>query len=72
VVPTGLGSSLCSGLCAAGYYCPTGSTRFLEIPCPAGRYSRQGAGDATCSGLCRPGFYCPSSSWLEDQVGCLK
>jgi hypothetical protein len=36
----GLGSSDCSGACAAGYYCPSGSTSATQLPC--------GGGDVFC------------------------
>lgn len=34
----GLTSSLCSGPCAAGHYCPEGSVNATQHRCPAGRY----------------------------------
>jgi hypothetical protein len=49
----GLGAPTCSGLCAAGSYCPPGSTNSSNNTCAPGRYSDPGAGS------CSP---CPLSS----------
>ena len=47
---TGLTVSTCSGRCAAGYFCPGGSTNATAAICPIGRYS-------IGAGFCRP---CPA------------
>ncbi len=65
-----LQSPACSGLCAAGYYCPPGSTTATEVPC--------GGEDVYCpegSGLPRvapPGMYTvgPSSVTRNDSAPC--
>lgn len=36
----GLVTAACSGLCAAGHYCPEGSTNATTHRCPPGRYGR--------------------------------
>ena len=51
-----LTTSDCSGACAAGYYCPAGSTQRQQIACPAGRFgSEPGRGDPSCSGAALAG-----------------
>lgn len=39
----GLQTSSCSGACAAGYYCPPGSTNATAILCPMGSYCAPGS-----------------------------
>ena len=43
----GQSSSLCSGECTAGYFCPNGSTSPTQTPCPNGTSSDKGA--AVCA-----------------------
>jgi len=47
--------------CAAGHYCPAGSSNPSQYPCPAGTYSanvdNDALGDCTAS-PCTAGFYC--------------
>ncbi|CAM9393726.1 unnamed protein product, partial [Sphacelaria rigidula] len=52
-----------TGACAAGYYCPAGSTGPQQVPCPE-RYYRfeEGAGSTDDCSLCVSGGYCPSGS----------
>lgn len=53
-------TSLCSGFCDPGYYCPKNSTSSTQFACPPGRYGAvYGLGDADCSGECPMGHYCP-------------
>ncbi|KAF0698605.1 Aste57867_10762 [Aphanomyces stellatus] len=40
----GLTVGQCSGWCAAGYFCPPGSTLAMAQPCPMGSYSIRGQG----------------------------
>jgi hypothetical protein len=40
---SGLASPACDGKCAAGHYCPAGSTSPLQVQCPAGRYGAPSA-----------------------------
>ena len=51
---TGLQSPSCSGLCAAGYACPSGSTVGTAVACSQGSWSPAGA--AVCSS-CSSGRY---------------
>jgi len=67
---SGLYTKDCSGLCAAGYYCPEGSVTSTQIPCPAGRFGFTGAVNANCTGLCLAGYYCPSASTSATQFDC--
>lgn len=61
----------CSGKCAIGFYCPSGSTSRAQVACPAGRYgSDMGLSDESCSGLCSPGYYCPAGSVNSTQFSC--
>lgn len=69
---TGLGTSTCSGKCAAGYYCsgmntsptPSGKT------CAPGRYGVSGATTAQCTGPCAAGYYCPGGSSTATDKPC--
>ena len=54
-----LHSRNCSGPCAAGAFCPPGSTRSAPAPCPAGQLCPQGAGAPQ---PCPAGFYCVAGS----------
>ncbi len=47
-------SSVCSGACSPGWYCPAGSTNATAVQCPAGQYCGLGAGAPQ---PCAPGFY---------------
>ena len=49
-----LPTSACSGACAAGYFCPNGSTSAQQVICPVGLYSA--VGSAQCS-ACPIGRY---------------
>ena len=64
--PIAMNSSLCSGLCAAGYTCPEGS--FTATPsstvCPPGQYSLQGA---TACVNCSGGWYGSTSGSTSPQ-----
>ena len=51
---TGRTWGTCSGLCPAGYMCPSGAVNATALPCPPGQYSTAGA--ATCT-LCPAGRY---------------
>jgi hypothetical protein len=55
----------CTGVCAAGYYCPPGSTVGTQEPCPAGAYSLPGA--AACT-PCPAGRY--GSSPAQASAAC--
>jgi hypothetical protein len=73
---SGLATSVCSGYCLTGKYCPSGSTTPTACPtgsycpdgkikvfCPSGTFgATRGLKDRSCSGLCTPGFYCPEGS----------
>ena len=58
---------LCATQCTAvrllqGYYCPAGSTRAHEVPCPAGRYGeREGLGAPEECTKCPNGATCDLS-----------
>ena len=54
------GSPIPSGDCAAGFYCPAGSTRPIMVPCPVGtfRSKKNGAVVGDC-GPCPAGYFCP-------------
>ena len=55
----------CSGLCAAGHYCPFNSTSNTQNKCPAGRYGASpGLTDENCTAVCPLGHYCPAGSVL--------
>lgn len=45
----GLSSAACDGKCAAGHYCPAGSTSRRQVACPAGRYGAPLAGGSANS-----------------------
>jgi hypothetical protein len=49
--------------CAAGYYCPAGTSDPYANPCPAGTYSANTDNDASgdCT-ACVAGYYCPKAS----------
>jgi hypothetical protein len=51
-----LTSANCTGPCAAGFWCPAGSTGEAPMACALGRYSTGGEGDTACT-LCPPGKY---------------
>ena len=53
----------CSGVCAKGHYCPSGSTSSTMVACPAGRFgSSEGLASAACSGSCVHPLDCPPGS----------
>lgn len=52
---TGLTSSNCSGLCAAGYWCDVASISATSTACPAHSTSLAGA-DSSIDCLCEPGY----------------
>ena len=59
----------CTGLCAKGYYCPTGSTASTQNPCPAGRYgATQGLTSSACSGSCLHPLDCPPGSVIGTPI----
>jgi hypothetical protein len=59
-IGSGLHSALCSGPCAKGHYCPSGSTSRTQFLCPRGRYGDvEGLSDASCSGACGHVVDCP-------------
>lgn len=67
----GLSSAACSGVCAAGYYCPAGSISATQLPCPAGQYgSEVGMTNSACSGVCAEGYHCPPGSTSATQLPC--
>src|SRR5262249_4025647 len=51
---TGLLNSTCSGICQAGYYCPSGSTSANQTACPVGFYCPDQSGMPTS---------CPASTY---------
>lgn len=75
-------SSLCTGLCAAGYFCPEGSVRAQQIPCggsglycPEGSskpiavsegYYTYGNGSIISNARCEPYHYNDSTKALKD------
>ena len=68
---TGLSSSLCSGLCPLGFYCPGGTVAYEKYPCSGGYYGSDfGLWNDTCSGACSPGYYCPPSSTNATSFPC--
>jgi hypothetical protein len=68
---TAAASAACTGPCAAGYYCPAGSSgqygnaattaATSTTPCPAGTYSTGGASSAACT-VCPAGTYGSSTA----------
>jgi len=60
----------CDGPCGAGHYCPDGSIRRRQFPCPAGRWGGEGSGSDRCGGLCEPGYFCPEASTTPTQHPC--
>jgi hypothetical protein len=74
----GLGSSACSGPCAAGYACPPGSNTSTAIqcgvdsystggaaaciPCPSGLYASGTGLSTSCTDTCPGGYSCPGGS----------
>jgi hypothetical protein len=67
---TGRVDEKCSGACAAGHYCPAGSTNATAVVCPSGTYNDALGGDSVAS--CRPcpqGSYCPAGT--VNPISCL-
>ena len=61
----GLSSSLCSGSCQEGFYCPVGSTSRTASVCPAGVFGAEaGLKTSLCSGYCLHPNYCPEGRAL--------
>jgi len=59
----GLWDPQCSGVCAKGHYCPSGSTSSTMYPCPAGKFgSTEGLTGSDCSGSCVHPLDCPPGS----------
>ena len=70
-VTEGLSTSLCSGLCKSGYYCPQGSYNETLHRCPAGRYgSSTGLFRSSCTGPCTAGYHCPEGSVSPTELEC--
>ena len=67
---TGMSSSLVT-TCAAGHYCPAGTSASNEYPCPAGRYSdnTNNVGYMDCA-VCPAGSTCPAGSQSGDIASC--
>ena len=52
-----------TGYCAAGYYCPAGSSSATAFPCPVGTYNTNtGGGSQAACATCVAGGYCPQAS----------
>jgi len=67
----GLSHADCSGLCAAGHYCPEGSHNATSHRCPAGRYgATMGLSNSACTGRCTQGFHCPPASVSPTELQC--
>ena len=49
-----------TGTCSPGYYCPAGSVRANQVPCPVGKFRSldKGASESDC-GECPAGYFCP-------------
>ena len=59
-------ATVCSGLCAPGYWCPPGSTNPSASPCPSGRYgSEQGLSSSYCTAVCSKGHWCGAAVKTE-------
>lgn len=57
------GDSSVTGICASGYYCPTGSSTSTQEPCPSGTYrSSEGAASIDDCDICPAGTYCVTGS----------
>ena len=67
---TGMSSSLVT-TCAAGHYCPAGTSASNEYPCPAGRYSdnTNNVGFMDCT-VCPAGSTCPAGAQSGDIAAC--
>jgi len=63
----GLTSSMCSGDCLPGFYCPKNSTSPTQTICPAGSYCGAGAPQPL---LCKSGYFCPSGSSVSTPFPC--
>jgi hypothetical protein len=66
----GTATPKCAGKCWSGHYCPAGSTRAKQMPCPAGRWGTEAMGSELCEGECAAGYYCPLRSMSPTQVEC--
>ena len=59
------GAASTTGLCAAGHFCPLGSTSSTQLPCPNGTYlPNKGGQSLEFCASCVPGGYCPLASVL--------
>ncbi|XP_056365838.1 multiple epidermal growth factor-like domains protein 11 [Oenanthe melanoleuca] len=57
------GARVPTGRCSSGHYCPQGSWRSTQFPCPAGTYSsRLGRGRVQDCSACPAGAFCPSGT----------
>jgi len=80
------GLSAPDGICSAGFFCPTGSSKATACPagtwmplakasscddCPEGEFCA-GKGLELPSGPCKPGFFCPAGSRKADEKDCPK
>lgn len=64
-------TSLCSGACAPGHFCPPGSRDRHEHRCPSGTYNpRTGASDVGDCLECQRGHYCPEASTSPYELPC--
>ena len=63
------GGTSVDGPCAAGHYCPAGTSTDTQYPCPAGTYSSRTDlfSSAQCT-TCEAGYYCEEAS--TDQEPC--
>ena len=57
------GGSTSGAPCEPGYFCPVGTTSYLNFPCPAGKWSSIGGlHSAEQCAECTAGHYCPAGS----------
>ncbi|XP_021231890.1 zonadhesin-like isoform X5 [Numida meleagris] len=57
------GSQVPSGMCSSGHYCPQGTWRGTQYPCPAGTYgTRLGNSRVEDCTACPAGAFCPSGT----------
>ena len=61
-------AATCSGACAAGFYCPAGSTSATQLPCVGGRYCL--AGIATVLPTCSRGCACATGAGSACTAAC--
>ena len=66
----GMASELCSGVCAPGSFCVSGSISAALQLCPAGSFgAASGLQNSTCSGPCPRGSYCPTGTVIPILCG---